>query len=338
MTRQPEWNNNPPSVTSDVIPSENLTVYRGTTNQYCGRYSLKQIQELVATGSLRAADFCQVDGRTNWESISTVLEKGSPPCLEPPVILPINNEHSQKYELEKLRLYKSAFEWHISYDISLWFLFAFVLYATVIGEINYFSHEKVNTLFITIEVILTAFCFGGVVIYSNRIWEKRSKWHRDKKIKEISQCIEVLSPGDKHRIDNKLKTNCFWRNIYDMESAKIAAMDACWISIFIAASTAILATMSLTSKHDVMSMKAYYIDVILFAFFAWRIKRMSRFFSVIALGIFIQNRIIMLFHLMKLGILSYGFLFITIMILLCLINGVRGTFAFHKYNKDTPQT
>lgn len=124
------------------------------------------------------------------------------------------------------------------------------------------------------------------------------------------------------------KKNAFWYNIYDLDSAKEAAKAGFWAAVFCASVTAIFATISLFMKQAFFSIDAYaYVDALIFAFLAWRIRKMSRVFSVIALVLFILEKIEMARTLGATG------LPMAIIMILFFIHGVRGTFAYHKYNK-----
>jgi len=124
------------------------------------------------------------------------------------------------------------------------------------------------------------------------------------------------------------KGKWYWPNITDVESAKAAVQIAFWAAIIIASLTAVLATISLITKQSVATINAWaYSDSVIMFFLAWRIKKMSRVFSVIALLLFVIGKGISVQAQTPevLGIV------IALVIVLMLINGVRGTFAHHKY-------
>jgi hypothetical protein len=118
------------------------------------------------------------------------------------------------------------------------------------------------------------------------------------------------------------------QKITDIESAKKAAMYGFWASLIVASVTAIFATISLITKKAVLSIDAYaYVDAILFALFAWRIKKLSRVFSVVAILLFIVEKVDLA---RTQG--THG-LPLACILLVCFINGARGAFAYHRLNR-----
>jgi hypothetical protein len=134
--------------------------------------------------------------------------------------------------------------------------------------------------------------------------------------------------------DAKKRTNWAKPEIIDIESAKKAAMYGFWASLIVAVGTAALATICLITKHDIGPLNAWsFIDSIFYAFCAWRIKKMSRTFSVIVFLVYTVDRI-MLFK--NAGM--HAFVAPALIMLLFFFNGIRGTFAYHKFLKPCEKT
>ena len=95
---------------------------------------------------------------------------------------------------------------------------------------------------------------------------------------------------------------------------------------FVAGLTALLSFISLGTGQSVMGITQWsLIDAVLFAVVAWRIWCGSRAWAVAGLGIYCLG------VLYRVVTQPPGIGILTIIIILALINGVRGTFGLHKF-------
>jgi hypothetical protein len=126
--------------------------------------------------------------------------------------------------------------------------------------------------------------------------------------------------------------NWAWPEIMDEDSARDAAhMAGGWAGV-VAGITAIFAIVSIVGGPRIMGMNAFsLIDAGLFAVVAWQTWRGSRAFAVTGLALYgLEVLYAVATHPPGIGIL-------TIIILLALVNGVRGTFGLHKYEQINQQ-
>jgi len=122
--------------------------------------------------------------------------------------------------------------------------------------------------------------------------------------------------------------NWAWPEIIDEDSARDAAhMAGGWAGV-VAGLTTLFAVISIVSGIRVMGINAFsLVDAVLFAVVAWQTWRGSRAFAVAGLSLYgLEVLYSVATHPPGIGIL-------TIIILLALINGVRGTFGLHKYEQ-----
>jgi len=96
----------------------------------------------------------------------------------------------------------------------------------------------------------------------------------------------------------------------------------------------LLAILSLVYKKPILGFDGLaLIDAGLFALVAWRIHKMSRTWAIIGLVLYLLDGVERLINSPS-GAIGV----ITIIIVLAFIGGIRGTFAFHRYNKHEAQT
>ncbi len=123
-----------------------------------------------------------------------------------------------------------------------------------------------------------------------------------------------LGFGKKHQ-------NFLWPEIRDATSARMAARLAMWAAFCssgITALTAFLVNNGVTIVGEGPQMAV--LRAILFGMLAIGIHRLSRSAAVLALLIFLIERT-----------QNSGPIALTIILLVCFVNGVRGTMAFHRY-------
>jgi len=119
------------------------------------------------------------------------------------------------------------------------------------------------------------------------------------------------------------KYNWIWSKITDVESAKKAANQGMYASIFIAGTTLLLLGLS-TQGFNPMDLDTYsLIDIMIFVIIGWRIYAMSRTAAILGLAFYILEQVYL--------INDFGFRMsaVQIIIVLAFINSIRGTYAFN---------
>ena len=120
--------------------------------------------------------------------------------------------------------------------------------------------------------------------------------------------------------------NWAWPGIIDEDSARDAAhMAGGWAGV-VAGLTTLFAVISIFGGVSVLGIRAWsLLDAALFGVVAWRVWAGSRAWAVTGLSLYCLEVLYgMVTHPPGVGIL-------TIIIVLALINGVRGTFGLHKF-------
>jgi hypothetical protein len=120
--------------------------------------------------------------------------------------------------------------------------------------------------------------------------------------------------------------NWAWPEIIDEDSARSAAHVAGGWAGVVAGLTTLLAVVSIAGGGSFMGIGPWsLIDAALFGVVAWRIWCGSRWFAVAGLSLYALEVVYSVAtHPPGVGIL-------TVIIMLALINGVRGTFGLHKF-------
>lgn len=122
--------------------------------------------------------------------------------------------------------------------------------------------------------------------------------------------------------------NWAWPEIMDEESALDASHKAGGWAGFIGAFTALLATISLVTGTTLMGIEGGALfDAALFGIVAWRVWNGSRPWAVAGLTLYLFEIGWNLTH-------HGGFGILTVIVVLALVNGVRGTFALHNYRAE----
>jgi hypothetical protein len=122
--------------------------------------------------------------------------------------------------------------------------------------------------------------------------------------------------------------NWAWPEIIDEDSARDAAHKAGGWAGVVAGITTALALLSLAGGPSIMGINGFsLVDAGLFALVAWQTWRGSRAFAITGLALYgLEVVYSVVTHPPGIGIL-------TVIILLALVNGVRGTFGLHKYEQ-----
>jgi hypothetical protein len=127
------------------------------------------------------------------------------------------------------------------------------------------------------------------------------------------------------------KYNWVWPKIIDTNSAKKAANQGMYASIFIAGSTLLLLGLSLQGFNP-LNLDAYsLIDVIIFSIIAWRINAMSQTAAILGFALYILEQVI---FFNEFGFRMNG---IRIIIIFAFINSIRGTYSFNVLRKYSNQ-
>ena len=129
--------------------------------------------------------------------------------------------------------------------------------------------------------------------------------------------------------DNKY--NWIWPKIVDIETAKKAALQGFYASIFIGGSTLLLLGLSYQGFNP-LNLDAYsVIDVLIFAIIAWRVQAMSQTAAIIGLAVYILEQIYL--------VNEFGFSMnaMRIIIIFAFVNSIRGTYAFNVFRKYSNQ-
>lgn len=128
-------------------------------------------------------------------------------------------------------------------------------------------------------------------------------------------------------MNNKYQKNTWiWPSIEDAESARKAARQGMYASLFISGVTLLLLGLS-TQGFNPFKIDAYVlIDVTIFLVVAWRIYAMSRTAAVVGLLFYILSQI---YTMSEVG---FTISVVPIFITLTFVNSIRGTFAYQKFN------
>ena len=122
-----------------------------------------------------------------------------------------------------------------------------------------------------------------------------------------------------------------WPKISDKQSAMDAAHWSAGICYFVAVVTAIAAIIALISGHEVLGLDGWSLfDAVIFAFFGWRIWKLSRTVAVLALVLYCAEKTYQLSESK-----NPGNSIILILFILGLVQGIRGTFAYKKFSDST---
>ena len=141
-----------------------------------------------------------------------------------------------------------------------------------------------------------------------------------------------MSEGTTHRTspdESKWRRAC-WPAIHDTETARKAALNGAQSAFFVSAVTGLLALLSVFEVLNIVGPWAF-VDAALFAILGLTIRRsVSRVAAVSALALFILERVD--------GFYTRGVTaavgVVALMLLMGFVSGVRGAFAYHRYQKQ----
>jgi hypothetical protein len=146
---------------------------------------------------------------------------------------------------------------------------------------------------------------------------------------------ENSSKPMEEKVVKKSKANWWWwPDVTTIESATKATRQGMWAAVFVAAVTAIFATVAANSgdiKFGTASISPWaLIDSAIFAAVAFGLYKKSRVAAVAGLVIFGLEK---LDQITSAG--TVGNIFIAVIIALCFIGAVRGTYALHRFRVES---
>lgn len=126
----------------------------------------------------------------------------------------------------------------------------------------------------------------------------------------------------------------YWPEMTDLESAESAAHAGAGACFFVAAVTSLVAVISISLSRPIMGLNGWsFVDASLFAIAGWRMWRFSRPWAIVALAMYLLERVYA-------AISNPGAsmaIVMTVILTLLLIGGIRGTFAYHRFKKAGEQ-
>ena len=136
---------------------------------------------------------------------------------------------------------------------------------------------------------------------------------------------------------NSKQKQAFWIAINSKETARQVSRQAVWAAGLVAVITAAFAAFSISQQGTLpdnfpkADAWAFW-DAGFFAAIAWGIYKMSRVAAVAGLVLYVAEQILMRMDNPK---ASGSGIFLAVVIVLAFINGVRGTFAYHRFHRTS---
>jgi len=128
-------------------------------------------------------------------------------------------------------------------------------------------------------------------------------------------------------------TNSWWPDVSDLPSAQKAIRYGFWAAVFVASVTSIIALLAIYFHKPILGIDGGgLVDAILFAAIAFGIDRKSRAAAIGGLILYLTERLYML----ATGSATSTTGIMTVILTLCFVHGVRGTFAYRKLNSQQP--
>ncbi len=126
----------------------------------------------------------------------------------------------------------------------------------------------------------------------------------------------------------------YWPQFGNVADAEQASNGGFWAALFCGVVTALFATVSVVTHASAMGIGAgAYVDAALFGLIAWRIRRRSKAFAVAGLCLFVLEKIFQYATQPQFAIVGLA---LGVVLLMLFINGVRGTFAYHRMSSAQP--
>lgn len=128
----------------------------------------------------------------------------------------------------------------------------------------------------------------------------------------------------------------YWPKLENLADAVQASNQGMWAAVFCAAVTALFATIAIFANRGIAGIgPSAFVDALLFALVAWRIRARSRAFAVAGLCLFVIEKAFQVATQPQ--SLRFGFI-VAILLLLAFVSGVRGTFAYHRLVAEEAST
>jgi hypothetical protein len=125
--------------------------------------------------------------------------------------------------------------------------------------------------------------------------------------------------------------NAWWPDVSNREGAEKAIEYGFWAACIVAGITAIVALLALFFHKAILGIDGMgLVDAVLFAVVGFGINRKSRVAAILGLGFYVVERVYMLKH----GGATSGGGFMSVILTLYFLHGVRGTFAYRKLNNQ----
>jgi hypothetical protein len=118
--------------------------------------------------------------------------------------------------------------------------------------------------------------------------------------------------------------NWVWLKVDSRRRAQNAIEEGFWAATFVAVMAAFFVLIDVMKDPDQYAIQGL-LSVIVFGFIAFGIRRRSRAAALIALLLYVSDRV---FALISTG---HGNLVLPVFITLAFLNAVRGTFAYHRF-------
>ena len=123
-----------------------------------------------------------------------------------------------------------------------------------------------------------------------------------------------------------------WPELSSLKEAEQAARQGAGVCFVIGAITAVVAGVSLWLHKPVLGMDVWaFADAMIFALAGWRIWRLSKIWAVLALVIYVAEKVYAIEFTS--GPIPPAGAFISVVFALALIGSVRGTFAYSAFKK-----
>jgi hypothetical protein len=139
----------------------------------------------------------------------------------------------------------------------------------------------------------------------------------------IEEPTLLTSPAKRDWLGN------YWPVIYNKETARKAALQGAQASFIVAGLTALLVLLAVLNIAKIFSPEAL-VDAAIFAVLGLLARRMSRVAAVSALALFILERAYTAYTRGVTPVMGI----VALVLLLAFISGVRGTFAYHRFQKQ----
>lgn len=128
------------------------------------------------------------------------------------------------------------------------------------------------------------------------------------------------------------KQNSLWPDVSDLPGAERAIRYGFWAAVFVAGATAAVALLAAYLHRPVLGMDgSALLDAALFAGLGLGIAKKSRAAAVAGLGLYFVERV----YSLRSGATNTTGLFMTVILTLYFMHGIRGTFAYRKLRNST---